>query len=59
MKKCLNCEKMVREQDKYCRNCGCLLQSNENYILTNIMISLVVIGIIVLIVLFIASYLVL
>ena len=59
MKECLNCKSNLRDTDKYCRNCGCLLQSNASYIFTNIMIALVSLGIIFLIALFIASYLVL
>ena len=59
MKKCLNCRNNIRNDDKYCSKCGTLIQSNSNYILTNIMIFIVTIGIILLIMLFIASYYVL
>lgn len=59
MKKCLNCGSNVRENDKYCRTCGCLLQSNVSYIFINIMIIIVILSILFLIALFIASYLVL
>ena len=59
MKKCINCKNNVREKDIYCRTCGCLLQSNSNYIFINILMVLVSIGIVLLIALFIASYIVL
>ena len=39
MKKCLNCKWNVRDTDTYCRNCGCSLQSNKNYIITNVIIT--------------------
>ena len=58
MKKCLNCNWDVRDKDTYCRNCGCFLQSNKNYIITNVIIILIIIGIIGMIALFIASYLI-
>ena len=58
MKKCLNCDKDVKDDDIYCRNCGCVIQSNKNYIILNIMIFILEIGIIGLIILFIASFLV-
>ena len=56
MKECLNCKRVVRENDVYCRNCGCLLQSNKNYILTNIVIVLIIMMIILMIIMFITSY---
>ena len=58
MKKCLNCKWDVRDTDTYCRNCGCPLQSNKNYIITNVIIMFIVLGMIGMIALFIASYLV-
>ena len=56
MKTCINCKSNVKEKDKYCRNCGCLIQSNTNYIFINIMSFILIIGILLLILLFIASY---
>ena len=56
MKTCINCRSKVKEKDKYCRNCGCLIQSNINYIFLNIMCFVLIVGIIFLITLFIASY---
>ncbi len=58
MKKCLNCDWDVRDTDTYCRNCGCPLQSNKNYILINVIITFIILGIILMIALFVASYLV-
>lgn len=58
MKKCLNCKRDVRDTDTYCRNCGCSLQSNKNYIITNVIVTFIVIGMILMVTLFIASYLV-
>lgn len=58
MKKCSNCKWDVRYSDTYCRNCGCHLQSNKNYIITNVIIVFIVLGIIGMVALFIASYLV-
>ena len=58
MKKCLNCKRDVRDTDIYCRNCGCSLQSNKNYIITNVIVAFIVIGMILMVALFIASYLV-
>ena len=56
MKKCLNCKWDVRETDTYCRNCGCQLQSNKNYIITNVIIVFIVLCIFFMIALFLASY---
>ncbi len=58
MKKCLNCKSNIKDKDKYCRNCGCRIQSNTEYIFINIMIILISLGILFIIILFIASYLV-
>ncbi len=56
MRECLNCKSIVREEDTYCRNCGCLLESNKKYIVTNVIIVLIIILIIIMFILFIASY---
>ena len=58
MKSCLNCNSNVRETDTYCRNCGCLIHSNKNYVLTNVFIVLIILGIIFMIALFVASYMI-
>ena len=58
MKKCLNCNWDVRDTDTYCRNCGCPLQNNKKYIVTNAIIVFVILGLIFMIALFIASYIV-
>lgn len=59
MKICINCKNKVKDKDKYCPKCGCLIQSNINYIFINIMCFILIIGIILLIALFVASYFVL
>lgn len=59
MKECINCKAKNRDADIYCRNCGCHMQSNGQYVLINIMIAFLVICILGLIALFIASYMVL
>ena len=58
MKICYNCKNDVRDSDIYCRTCGYLLKKNSHYVMVNVGIIFVVIGILGLIVLFIASYLV-
>ena len=58
MKKCINCKWDIRDTDAYCRNCGCPLQSNKNYIITNVIMGFIILGIIGMVALFIASYLV-
>lgn len=59
MKTCINCKNKVKDDAKYCPKCGCLIQSNVNYIFINIISFILIIGIILLIALFIASYFVL
>ena len=56
MFKCLNCNKVCKDTDKYCRNCGVTLKRKSYYILTNIFSFILLIGLIIMIVLFIASY---
>jgi len=58
MKKCKNCEGLVRDNDKYCRNCGIVILSDMNILVNSIFIGLIWIGIVFFIILFIASYLV-
>lgn len=58
MKNCLNCQSIVKEGDIYCRHCGCLLKDDKHYVLTNVLVVFAIIGIILLIFLFIASYIV-
>lgn len=56
MKKCLNCKSDVRDTDIYCRNCGCLLQSNKHYVLQNVLTAVALLGYVALIALIVASY---
>jgi len=58
MKKCYNCKGINRDDDKYCRNCGYLLQSNIHYILVNIGTVIAFLGLLFVIALFVASYIV-
>ncbi len=58
MRKCINCKGYVRDNDKYCRKCGTMIVSNKSYIIVNIINILLIIGIIFMILLFVASYLV-
>lgn len=58
MKTCLNCQSDVRDTDKFCRNCGCPLESNSHYIFLNVLIAFVTLAILGLIALFIASYMI-
>ena len=58
MKKCINCKRYVRDDDKYCRQCGTMIISNKSYIIINIVSIILIIGIIFMILLFISSYLV-
>lgn len=58
MKECINCGSKIRDNDKYCRHCGCLIHTNKRYILVNIVIILLVLGILFMTALFIASYIV-
>ena len=56
MKKCINCKRENKDNDIYCRNCGCLIQSDEHYIFINVMTALVSFGLLFVIILFIVSY---
>ncbi len=58
MKKCLNCQSDVREEDTYCRNCGIKLEDNRHFVLINVLTFFVIIGIVLLILLFITSYMI-
>ena len=58
MKKCLNCKSDIRDTDSYCRNCGCPTKEDKNYVITNVLIILVIIGIIGMVALFVSSFLV-
>ena len=56
MKTCYNCKGTNRENDKYCRNCGLLLRSNIYYILINIGTIVAILILILIFILFVASY---
>lgn len=58
MKKCENCKNMNKINDKYCRNCGTSMHYSSYYILINIANIMLVLGLIIMSLLFIASYLV-
>lgn len=56
MKECLNCHKVVRNSDKYCRNCGNKILKPYQIVLTNIAKILLIIIFIIMISMFIVSY---
>jgi hypothetical protein len=56
MKKCLNCAHDIRNTDIHCRNCGCKLESSKKIVLFKVLTVFVIIGILFMIALFIASY---
>lgn len=56
MKKCLNCNSVVKTDDTFCRNCGCNLISNRKFVFTGVINVLLVIALIFMIMLIIASY---
>lgn len=53
MKKCLNCQNPLKENDHYCRKCGIKVQKNNYYILINVLIILSLVSIIILLALII------
>lgn len=58
MNKCYNCKGTNRNGDTYCRNCGYKLQSNGHYVLVNVGTILAFLGLLFVIALIIASYIV-
>ena len=36
MKKCLNCNSDIRDEDKYCRNCGVKVKKEIYYTIINV-----------------------
>lgn len=58
MKTCVNCKGINKDSDTFCRNCGIKLHNGIYYALINISTILVILGIIFMIILFVASYMV-
>lgn len=58
MKKCLNCQSINKNIDTFCRNCGVKLHTSAYYVLINIATIITIIGIFLMIILFVASYMV-
>ena len=58
MKECINCKKVVRDSDKYCRNCRIRVLKQYQNTLINITKILLIIILIIMIVMFILSYLI-
>jgi predicted amidophosphoribosyltransferase len=56
MKYCFNCDAEIRPKDKYCRNCGAIIKSDAYYVIINIATIIVTIFIVLMIIMFIASY---
>ena len=57
MRKCVNCDNDLHDEDIYCRFCGCKVMKNSHYLIYNIITIILVIAIIFLIALFVASFL--
>ena len=58
MKECINCKKVVRDSDKYCRNCGIRVLKTYQNILINITKVLLIIILIKMIVMYVKSFLI-
>lgn len=58
MKECSNCHKVVRSSDKYCRNCGIKILKPYQITLINITKALLIIIFLIMIIMFIVSYLI-
>ncbi len=58
MKKCLNCEKEIKDEDNYCHYCGLKVRSNNYYVFIKVLNKIIIIFIILLLLLFISSYMV-
>ena len=56
MKRCLNCNKIVKDKDNYCRNCGIEIKKNSYYILMNVITFFAIMFLVLVIALFISSY---
>ena len=56
MKKCINCNNLNKDNDKYCRSCGLKIKSNSHYILINILTFLSVLLLLFVIILFVILY---
>lgn len=58
MQKCKNCNSLIRDNDKYCRNCGIKISSKAYVIICNIYSILLAIAIIGFAILVIVSFLI-
>lgn len=56
MGECNNCRKVIRDGDKYCRNCGIRVLKPYQSVLINIIKVLLILIIVIMIVMFIVSY---
>ena len=56
MKTCSNCYKVIRNNDKYCRNCGMKILKPYQIVLINIIKVILTIMFIMMIITFIVSY---
>ena len=57
MKNCFNCDAEIYDTDRYCRKCGAPIKSDAYYVIINIATILAGIFIILLIIMFVASFL--
>lgn len=58
MRECNNCKKIVRDSDRYCRNCGTRILKSYQQILINIVKVLLIIILVIMVLMFIISYLI-
>lgn len=58
MKKCFNCKAINKNDDIYCRNCGCKIKRNIHYIFVNIGTFIAFLWLIFVVILFITSFIV-
>ena len=54
--KCVNCGEIMRNEDAYCRNCGVKVENHVYYVILNVFICLIIIAIVIIGILFVASF---
>ena len=58
MKSCYNCENPVRDNDKFCRSCGCPIASSKHYLFLNVFIVFAALALLGLLILFGTSFII-
>lgn len=56
MRECNNCRKVIRNGDKYCRNCGIRILKPYQSVLINIVKIVLIVTLVIMIAMFIVSY---